>query len=111
MYIGKEEMLPISRDYKLSVSVCFLSEHEGAHTSTFAVSQVGTESDTCLNCSVDWRYVRGFLMICYNNFAFKESFMVLLKKILLSLLSGCWSWGFNRLSIENMTVNSIKCYA
>jgi hypothetical protein len=73
----------------LSVSVCFVSEREGAHTSTFAVGQIVTKRDTCLNFSVDCGYVRGFLKICYNNFAFKENFMVLLKKILLSLLSGC----------------------
>jgi hypothetical protein len=53
VYIGKEEMLAISPDYKLSVSVCFVFEHEGAHTSTFAVVQVVTERDTCLNFSVD----------------------------------------------------------
>jgi hypothetical protein len=28
VYIGKEEMLAISGDYKLSVSVCFVSEHD-----------------------------------------------------------------------------------
>jgi len=43
VYIGKEEMLAISGDYKLSVSVCFVCEYEGAHTSTFAVGQVVTK--------------------------------------------------------------------
>jgi hypothetical protein len=28
VYIGTEEMLAISGDYKLSVSVCFVSEHD-----------------------------------------------------------------------------------
>jgi hypothetical protein len=32
-------------NYKLSVSFCFVSEHEGAHTSTFAVGQVVNERD------------------------------------------------------------------
>jgi hypothetical protein len=76
VYIGKEEVLAISGDYKLSVSVCFVSEHEGAHTSKFVAGQVVTKRETCLNFSVDWGYVRGFLTICYNNFAFKESFVV-----------------------------------
>ena len=53
MYIGKEEVLAISGDYKLSVSVCFVSEHEGAHTSKFVAGQVVTKRETCLNFSVD----------------------------------------------------------
>ena len=53
MYIGKEEILAVIGDYKLSVSVCFVSEHEDAHTSTFAVGQVVTKGDTCLNVSAD----------------------------------------------------------
>jgi len=70
----------------LYVSVCFLSEHESSHTSTIAVGQVVTKRDTHLNISVDRGYVRGFLTMCYNYFAFKESFIVLFKKILSSLL-------------------------
>ena len=53
MYIGKEEVLAISGDYELSVRVCFVSEREDAHTSTFSVSQIVTKIDTCLNFSVN----------------------------------------------------------
>ena len=86
-FISKEEILEFSGEYKLSVSVCFVSEHESCPTSTRAVGQVVTERDMCLHFSVDWDYVTGFLTIFCNNFAFVETFMVLRKKILLGLIS------------------------